>query len=354
MLFGVLTAKAAVALFVIQSVFSALTCIPILAIGERTMSRRAGIIAATLWALFPWFSKWAVTWVWEISLSALLFALLFWYALRLARPAPATRMLWIGFGALWGFALLVNPALLPLFPAALLWCGIELRKRALASNWSSWIKLAFLSLAACFLVISPWLVRNRVVFGQWVFLRGNFGFEFYLGNNAHSLARGWGGQHPTGNPAELGRYRTIGEVAYVRERTHDALQWVRQSPAQFALLTAERARYFWDGSAMAYRPAVSWYWCPWSFAAFSFLMLPALLIAHRRRLYGWPLFFSALLLYPIPYYLTFSQVRYRHVLEPLMLLLLVSALHRQLDLIWNRLFRRTREISHPHSQLVAN
>jgi hypothetical protein len=37
---------------------------------------------------------------------------------------------------------------------------------------------------------------------------------------------------------------------------------------------------------------------------------------------------ASLLLYPLPYYLTYNQVRYRHVLEPLMLLLLCFAISR--------------------------
>jgi hypothetical protein len=33
----------------------------------------------------------------------------------------------------------------------------------------------------------------------------------------------------------------------------------------------------------------------------------------------------AFLLYPLPYYITFSQVQYRHILEPLIVLLLAHA-----------------------------
>jgi Dolichyl-phosphate-mannose-protein mannosyltransferase len=314
-LFGAFSTQAAIAILTLQSLFSALTCVPILGIAGRTVGRRAGLLAALLWTVFPWFSKWAVSWVWEISLSTLLFACLFWYALRLTEPA--SNRVWLGFGALWGFALLVNPALLPLLPASLLWCGIQLHRRS-----QSWLRPALLSLAMCAFVISLWLVRNRVVFGQPVFLRDNYGFEFWLGNARYGTPRGWIGQHPAGNAAELERYRAMGEPAYVRWKFEHALAWVRQAPWNFLKVTAQRAVYFWDGSAMGYRPAVARYWLPWSYAWFSFLTLPAMLIAHRRRLHAWPLLFSALLLYPLPYYLTYSQVRYRHVLEPLMLLLL--------------------------------
>jgi 4-amino-4-deoxy-L-arabinose transferase-like glycosyltransferase len=162
-------------IFTVQSLLSALTVIPILGIAALTVGRRAGLWAAWTWILFPWFSKWSVTWLWEISLSTLLFALLFWYALYF--PEAPTRKNCIGFGALWGFALLVNPALGSLLAVLLAWCSydLHLRKRA-------WLKPALASILVSVIVISPWLLRNRVVFGHWVFLRSNFGAEFALGN----------------------------------------------------------------------------------------------------------------------------------------------------------------------------
>ena len=42
-----------------------------------------------------------------------------------------------------------------------------------------------------------------------------------------------------------------------------------------------------------------------------------------RRIRGWPIFLGAIALYPIPYYLTYSAVRFRHALEPLLLILIV-------------------------------
>jgi 4-amino-4-deoxy-L-arabinose transferase-like glycosyltransferase len=316
--FGIMTHASSIFIFTVQSLFSALTVIPILGIASRTVGRRAGLWAAWTWILFPWFSKWSVTWLWEISLSAFLFALLFWYALYL--PEAPSRKNWIGFGALWGFALLVNPALGSLLPVLLAWCSysLHLRKR-------EWLKPVLTSLLVCLIVISPWLLRNRVVFGHWVFLRSNFGAEFALGNYHASFGRGWGGKHPSGNSKEYNNYKQIGEIAYVESKQKLAFQFVRESPWEFITLTAKRVAYFWDGSALGYRGPVPWYWVPSSFAVVSFLLLPALLVAHRRDLHAWQMFFGALLLYPLPYYLTFSQVRYRHVLEPVILLLMAYA-----------------------------
>jgi 4-amino-4-deoxy-L-arabinose transferase-like glycosyltransferase len=315
--FGLMTRASVIFILTVQSLLSALTIIPMLGIARRTVGRRAGLWAALTWCLFPWFSKWSVTWLWETSLSALLVSLLFWYALSL--PESFTRKSWMGFGALFGFALLTNPALCAFLPVSLAWCCYEMRHRK-----REWLKPALTSLLVCLIVISPWLIRNRVIFGQWVFLRSNFGFEFALGNYHSSLGRGWG-MHPSGYQTEFNKYRQMGEIAYIRSNQEQAFQFVRDSPLEFLTLTAKRVMYFWDGSAMYYLGTMPWYWLPSSFLVMSLLLLPALLVAHRRNLHAWQMFFGALLLYPLPYYLTFSQMRYRHAIEPIILLLIVYA-----------------------------
>jgi hypothetical protein len=372
--FGIMTHASVICIFTVQSLFSALTVIPILGIAQRTVGRRAGMWAAWTWILFPWFSKWAVTWLWEVSLSALLFSLLFWYALYLPealsndfRRNLAFRHS-LGYGALWGFALLVNPVLGTLLPVSLAWCIYELhvREKESLNSWRTHsqrrhsearcvprnpssslnsnperfltpfemttrrfflqtLRPLLTSLLVCAIVISPWLLRNRAVFGHWVFLRSNFGAEFALGNYPSSFGRGWGGKHPSGNAKEYSDYKQMGEVAYVQSKQKLGFEFVREHPAEFLALTARRVLYFWDGSAMDYHVTLPWYWIASSYAVISFLLLPAQLVAHRKKLPAWQMFFGALLLYPIPYYLTYSQARYRHVVEPIILLLIAYA-----------------------------
>lgn len=334
--FGIMTSASSMFIFIVQSLFSALTIVPILGIASRTVGRRAGNWAAWTWILFPWFSKWSVTWVWEVSLSTLLFALLFWWALCL--PQAPTFKAWIGFGALWGFALLVNPALLTLLPVSLAWCGYDLYGRT-----REWLKPVFFSLLTCLIIVSPWLLRNRAEFGQWVFLRSNFSFEFALGNYHGSLGFAEGGIHPTFSPKEYASYKAMGEMAYVESKQKLSFQFVHDYPWEFITLTARRVFHFWDGGAMGYHTPIAWYWMPSSFAIISFLLLPALLVAHRRNLHAWRMFFGALLLYPLPYYITFSHVRYRHVIEPLLLLLIayfgIEAANKFTSFVTPRLIR---------------
>ena len=317
--FGVMTHKSYLFIETVQSLFSALTVIPLIGIAGYVRRRSAGVLAAVVWAVFPWFSRWALTWIWETSLSALLLACLLWYALWLRQQS--SRIAWMAFGALWGFTLLVNPALLSLLPVAMI---VSLYDPARSRKQK--IQAAVVVLIACFLVISPWLIRNRVVMGHWVFLRDNFGFELALGNYHLSFGRGWAGKHPSVNPREFARYRDMGELAYIQANTTEAMQFVRQYPGEFLTLCAKRVVYFWDGSAMQYRGPVAPYWFPWSFGVFSFLLLPALWICSRLKVPFWQMLFAVILIYPIPYYLTHPPVRYRHIIEPEMVLLIALAI----------------------------
>jgi hypothetical protein len=58
-----------------------------------------------------------------------------------------------------------------------------------------------------------------------------------------------------------------------------------------------------------------------------------------RRPRGWPLFVSALVVYPIPYYFVYPVAKYRHAIEPELLLLsvyLVFVLWREIPTIAHR------------------
>jgi hypothetical protein len=320
-IFGVFSRQALFWVVFTQCLISAATCIPILRIGELTVGWRAGVIAALTWAVFPWFSHLAVTFVWETTLTALLLPLLFWYTLRL--DTPTTLRPWLGFGTLWGFTLLSNPALLTFLPVSLGWLALHRSRRH-----AEWLKPAIAAVAVAAVVISPWLIRNRIAFGHWTFLRTNFGFEVVMGNVHGGSGRDWAMRSPTTNPQELADYRRLGELSYVRARAEQGKAFIRAYPGEYLKFVRERFAIFWTGSSMFFDTPVAWFWMPWSFLPLTLLFAPALVLACMHRVRGWELYVGAVLVFPLPYYFVVCQARYRHVLEPLMLLLIANMVLR--------------------------
>src|SRR5262249_6410212 len=70
--FGIYSKSSAFVLLAINSVASALTCIPIFLLGRRVFSERVGVGAAWAWVLLPNVMFWCTRAIWETSISALL------------------------------------------------------------------------------------------------------------------------------------------------------------------------------------------------------------------------------------------------------------------------------------------
>src|SRR3954464_2655258 len=211
--FGTFSTASAIVIFGLNSLCAALTCVPIVEISKRTVGRVPAMCAGWAWAIVPLFFQWPTTWVWDMSLSALLLALAFLFAMRLGESQQSKSGAWIGMGAFWGVALLTNPGLLTFLPFSLAWPFFQLKQQSLQRR----LRLVAIALLALGIVVAPWMIRNSLVYHRPTFIRGNFGFEFHMGNFRYSNGMGWGGYHPSMNPRELAKYKQAGEAAYIRE-----------------------------------------------------------------------------------------------------------------------------------------
>lgn len=313
---GIYTHLSAFILLTINSLFSALTSIPIFLIARKCFSEKVAVWTAWMWAVLPPVMFWSTRWVWETSLAALLLTVLFWLTLRLEEAEGANA--WIGFGLLWGVAALVNTSLLSFLPASGLWVWYRRahqRRRSLSG-----VVLASIFFSA---TISPWLVRNYEVFGKFIFVRSNFGAELRLGNGpgANGMWMQW--LHPSQNVLELRRYKQLGEIEYVATRKREAMEFIRQSYGRFAWLSLKRFIYYWGGLPRSSEiPALA----PFKnslFLASSVLAFWGLGRAlHKKRPGAW-LFFWLVVSYPAIYYFVFPHPRYRHPIEPELGILIV-------------------------------
>jgi 4-amino-4-deoxy-L-arabinose transferase-like glycosyltransferase len=315
-LLGIYAHASALVLLGINSLFSALTCIPIFLIANRCFSEKVAIWTAWLWAVMPSVMYWCTRWVWETSLAALLLALIFWLTLDLEERNGLKP--WLEFGLLWGIAALTNTSLLAFLPLSGLWAWYRRWNRNKPS-------LAGLVLASSVLVtcVTPWLARNYRTFGQPIFLRSNFGAELSIGNGPGADGTWREYLHPTQNVYEMRRYRQLGEIAYVAQRKREAIAFIREDYTRFAGLSVKRFIYYWAGvPRLSEIPALA----PLKnsvFLASSVLAFWGLGRALRKRMPGAWLFFWLILCYPAVYYAVFPHPRYRHPIEPELGILIV-------------------------------
>ena len=334
-LFGIYTAGSAIAILSLNSLFSALTSIPVFYIAQRLFGFTVAILAGWCWALFPFAFFIAAFRVWGESLDALLVSSILLMTLRLA--STNRLAVWVGCGLLTGVAALTNPNTLSVIPGLWGWACYELRLCG-----SCWKKPLLVAATALALAVAPWFVRNRLVFDQLLPLRSNFWLEVSLGNNPAAATMMTGDRHPASNKAEMEEYRRLGEMEYMAEKRRQALAFMTADPESFIWLTARRMVFVWTGfwsldpRYLASEPLQ----LPLIFfnTALFVMILTGLSVAWRNRDRKAIPLAIMLVCQPLVYYVTHPAIEYRHAIDPAIVVLAVFGAVR---------FRARHNASHP-------
>lgn len=319
----------AFALFSLQALFSAATCVLLTRLGQNLGAARAGWWGAVIFALYPPALWNAVSVVWDTTFVA--FGTVACLVVATRKGAFESTRATLGAGLCWGALALVNPAPLSLLPAVFVY--IAMSSGSVGARAGRSALFAFALLAVC----APWMLRNARVLGT-ANLRPNFGVELRLGNNpeanGHPVPFKF---HPSHVASELALYRDLGERAYAADCGARATQWISEHPGDFLVLCLRRVQYFWIGdlplfdqrSSAASRAGFD----PNSWAKFlSFAVLGVLGWIGALRwgpgLRERRLLLLALLGFGLAYYVTHVSERYRFPIDPLLALLSASALLR--------------------------
>jgi 4-amino-4-deoxy-L-arabinose transferase-like glycosyltransferase len=310
-IFGSFTFAAAIAVMAMQVLFSVMTVVLIMHVAQRCFDSRTADLAGVFWAVsLP--LLWMPTIFWETCLSTLL--LVGMIALALRCEQKPSRSLWVLMGGYCGLAALVNPALLMALLALLGWAGWQTRKTLRYSP--------LLGLLVLLLVFAPWPIRNARALGAFIPLRSTVGLELWMGNRAGATGFLDESVFPLFNRWEYDQYVAKGEAAYMSEKTALAKTYMRAHPGEFLRLSGVRFLRFWSGAGTRDGSPV--------------FVLHAVLttalgtmgiwrLRQRRRFSVAVLFLLPLLLFPLPYYITHAEFRYRLVVDPLLTVLAAYA-----------------------------
>ncbi len=314
--FGVYSRAAAFWMLAFNSLVAALTSWTIYRTAQRVFSERVATWSGWIWALLPYTIFWSVKYIWETSLSAFLLSLLFMLTLELEGDDRLSS--WFGYGVLWGVMALTNPAALAFLPLAGSWLAYQLHRRG-----KRFLVPAATGAVIFWMTIMPWLIRNDRVMGRPVFIRDNFGVELRIGNNPLAEGIYVVALHPIQNQLQYENYKRLGEPAFASEQGRLAKAWIAQHPAKFSVLCFRRFVFFWAGLPKTTNIEGLQEAKNSLYLATSLLAIGGLWFACKRRVCGIFLFAALLISYPLAYYLTFPQPRYRHPIEPQLLILAV-------------------------------
>lgn len=328
-MFGIYTFPSWVAAVSMNICFSTLACIPLYYAGKRVggpgLGSYIGGGAAWLWAIFPNAILLSFQSLWDTSLSALLGATAVWATLKLAGSARARD--WAAYGFLWGAILMANAAVLSLLPLLLGW--------AVYRNWKSGLptlRNAALAVGVVVLCCLPWTIRNYVVFKSVVPLRSTLGLQLWAGNNPRAQVIWLGGQHPINDTSERTQYTEMGEISYMEAKRKDAIDYILTHPRHETELIRGRFVMLWAGGTphpiddfLKSRSTWFRYVLMFNLCAALGALTGIVLLFRNHNIYAFPLA-AGPLVFPFAYYLTLALPRYRHPIDPTLMLLTAIAI----------------------------
>jgi hypothetical protein len=311
--------------------FSAATCWPIFAIGKKLFGEKVGLASTWVWVFLPYAILMPLEWTWDQSLAALILALIVDATLRLRESM--SPLSWSGYGLLWALAALVNPALCGLLPFLLAWLIFQ-RWRSGVMSPALYARVALMFVLA----VLPWTIRNYYAVDGWVFVKSNFGLELWIGNHPASYTKEL---HPMFSFPERFRLIMEGETDYNRGKLRMAVAYIKAHPREFIKKSWSRVLDTWsarddswvDGWIAALDLSREDIWLCTAFSAASFAGL--LLALRTCGMESLPLA-MCIVVFPIPYYITHTALRYRHPIDPFLTIFAVYAISR----LWRALSPR--------------
>lgn len=322
-IFGVETRASILVALSLNSLFSAVTCIPVFLLAKQAFGERVAKWAGWGWVFSPYGVYYGADWAWSTCLLTLQLTCLFLYAWRLEKSCR--RGEWLLFGALCGVTALTEPVSMAVLPLLGLWTFYRYYRQG-----HRWKQPMFAAAFAGVLTLAPWLVRDYVVFHHFIPIRSGVGLEFYMGNTGYSTRWVNSALHPNHSDAELSEYERVGEIAYMDHKMQQAKQYVSEHPGWYVKMTLRRIVYMWTGY--------------WSFAReylkeepldppnilVNTTMTVLGLLGLRRVLqrdYGLGVRFAIVLIFfPLAYYFTHPETYYFRPVDPLIVVLAAVAI----------------------------
>lgn len=316
-LFGIHTAHSIFAIHVFDCLINSLACIPVFLLAHRSFGPRVALWAGWAWAFSPYGIYFSAAWAWSTHLLLLCLCWLLYLAQEL-ELSPQLG-LWARFGLLAGFAALTEPSILVVVTFLLAYAAWRLAHAG--KRWLLPGVVASLVIAA---TISPWLIRDAVVFHRFIPMRDSMGLELWMGNNGYSVRWTSDQLHPLHDADELAAYNA-GELAYMDHKAQQARTYIHDHPRWYVWMCARRALYLWTGywsfdkDYLAQEPAdpenVPFATC------LTLIGLVGLFLAWRRYPFEAFRYAGVLFLFPVIYYFTHPEPYHMRPLDPLLAIL---------------------------------
>ena len=302
-----------VALRIVEALIGTASVVLVGGLGARAFGPVAGLIAAAVMAVHPVMAFLPST---QYSENTVVFAVILAMGAVFAAWRHGGWWRWALAGALFGIAALIRPTTVFLLPGLALGLAVILGAAARPR-----LVPGLIAGAALVLTLAPWVVRCHQVHGRWFFIASGGGRQFWVGNNARATAET---TSPTQwNAAELESLAAQPDDV-ARERWHYREGWraVKANPSRSLWLYTKELRNLFslwpDTFSRQVAIGAAGRWAQGLASLVIFIGAILALIRVRDAPLRVPLVL-AVLSFALASAVFFTVMRYRMVVEPLLL-----------------------------------
>lgn len=309
----------------VQAILALITCLIIFLLGKKLGGERTGLWAAGFFAVYPQFIRYSGNLYVET-----LFILLFLSALvslfdAVQKPSFSRSMM---AGFLLGLSALVREIALFMILPILLWALLTKKD----SSEKTQRRKGLITLVVFFvLTISPWTLRNYLLFHSFIPISTNGGFNFYMGNNPQATGEynsdidtkiKWPFPLSSETPEELLSL----EVEAAKTGYKKGINFIIQNPAHFFQLALKKFAVLWRPPTYNLNLRENFnetiFRILWliSYLVLLILAFPGMWISLKKFGREWTLFHLLIFSVTGVHMLVFSATRYRLPLIPLLMI----------------------------------
>ena len=306
-LFGPGSETAGIAALSLNVILSALVLFPLFILTKRLFNQRAALAAVWVWAFLPLSGYTDALYIWNTSLFTLALTAFLAFTLSLEKDDFLQPRVTI-YALFAGLIVLIEPVSLIVAAISFFWLAYQ---RFPAKN-------LLLSLVIASILPGAWIARNSIVFREPVFIRSGFGLELSVGIRDNEFESDNKNSLPNRNRAELEKFTQMGELGYMQSRLDEAAQWINENPLEYGTNVVKRVFSYWTGHRVS---QIYLFYGRFEEIKRIFFTLPALgviLSLFFLKKKDLLLIHPILLLYPVVYFVTHVELRYRLPLEPLL------------------------------------
>ncbi|MCU1458598.1 MAG: hypothetical protein JWL73_2690 [Actinomycetia bacterium] len=326
-------------------------------LGRKVAGRAVGLVAALLAAAYPLFIASDGGLTAETLYGVLIVGFLLAFLAALDRPAVWR---WVVVGLIVGFAALTRSEALALVVFVVVPIVLA-RRKALAGGWGGALRMIGVTVLATLVVVTPWLIRDRVVMKGFVPISNNSG-TMLAGANCHEAYYTFHLGHWLFRCVMADTVLGFNEMQQAKHFRKDGLDYARAHKGRVPYVAAVRVMRtygVWDfrdeinlesfeSRNHSWLTGGHWFY----FAMIPFSVAGMVLGFRRRRRYLWPLA-STLIMVAVVSALSYGNQRFRLAAEPAIIVFAAVAVVRLLAFRWPRLWDRAADDPPPSSEREA-